>query len=127
VTALRASFESAYKRIYHRIHDNHPIEALAWRLAAVGPPINRPSRTAAKAKRAQQAKPIRKRPMLFEPWTGHRKCPVFSRYDLLSGQTLSGPAAIEEAESTTVIGPGGKAIVDANGNIVITLAGRASR
>ena len=60
------SFEMRYKRVYHRIHDNHPIEALAWRLAAVGPPINRPSRTAAKAKRAQQAKPIRKRPMLFD-------------------------------------------------------------
>ena len=31
---------------------------------------------------------------------------------------------IEEAESTTVIGPGGKATVDAHGNIVITLAGK---
>jgi N-methylhydantoinase A len=127
VPSLRASFESAYKRVYHRIHDNHPIEALAWRLAAVGPPINRPSRAAAKVKRARPAKPIRKRPMLFGPWPGHRDCAVFSRYDLSIGQSLSGPAAIEEAESTIIVGPGGKATVDLNGNIIIILAGRIQR
>ena len=127
VPSLRASFERAYKRVYHRIHDNHPIEALAWRLAAVGPPINRPSRAAAKAKRARPAKPIRKRPMLFDPWPEHRDCAVFSRYDLSTGQTLSGPAAIEEAESTTIVGPSGKATIDVNGNIVVILAGRGHR
>ena len=81
----------------------------------------------AKAKRARPAKPIRKRPMLFDSWPGHRGCAVFSRYDLSTGQTLSGPAAIEEAESTTIVGPGGKATVDVNGNIVITVAGRRHR
>jgi N-methylhydantoinase A len=122
--SLRASFEQAYKRVYHRIHDNHPIEALAWRLAAVGPPINRPSLAKIKVHHARQAKPIRKRPMLFEPWAGHRDCPVFSRYELVAGHRVAGPAVIEEAESTIVIGPGGRATVDAHGNIVITLAGR---
>ena len=35
--------------------------------------------------------------------------------------SLSGPAVIEEAKSTTVIGPGGKATIDADGNIVVTI------
>jgi N-methylhydantoinase A/oxoprolinase/acetone carboxylase beta subunit len=122
--SLRASFEHAYKRVYHRIHDNHPIEALAWRLAAVGPPINRPSRANVKAHHARPAKPSRKRPMLFEPWARHRDCPVFSRYELAAGHAVAGPAVIEEAESTTVIGPAGKATIDAHGNIVITLTGK---
>lgn len=122
--SLRASFELAYRRVYHRIHDNHPIEALAWRLAAVGPPINRPSRAKVKAHHARSAKPNRKRPMLFEPWDRHRDCPVFSRYELVAGHAVAGPAVIEEAESTTVIGPASKATIDAHGNIVITLAGK---
>ena len=125
--ALRSSFESAYKRVYHRIHDNHPIEALAWRLAAIGPAIHSPSRTAGKPKRASQPKPVRRRSMLFEPWAKHRDCNVFSRYELIDGHVLSGPAVIEEAESTTVIGPGGKAAIDAHGNIVVTIRSKVAQ
>jgi N-methylhydantoinase A len=121
---LRSAFERAYVRVYHRIHDDHPVEALAWRLAAIGPPIHRPPRAPATTRRAAPAKPTRKRPMLFAPWSRHRDCSVFSRYDLVPGSTLSGPAVIEEAESTTVIGPGGKAIIDGGRNIVITLNGK---
>jgi N-methylhydantoinase A len=124
---IRASFEEAYKRVYHRIHDGHPIEALAWRLAAEGPAIHRPVRAARTSTRSRQAKPVRKRPMLFEPWAGHRNCLVFSRYDLSPGSVLSGPAVIVEAESTTVIGPNGKAMIDADRNIVVTIAGKVSR
>jgi N-methylhydantoinase A len=126
-TAIRASFEQAYKRIYHRIHDGHAIEALAWRLAAMGPAIHRPAKSAGKPKRTRSGKPVRKRPMLFESWSEHRNCNVFSRYELTAGQSLSGPAVIEEAESTTVIGPNGKAVIDANSNIVVTIASKVSR
>jgi hypothetical protein len=34
---------------------------------------------------------------------------------------LSGPAVVEEAESTTVIGPGGSAEVDPYGTLVVTV------
>jgi N-methylhydantoinase A/oxoprolinase/acetone carboxylase beta subunit len=40
------------------------------------------------------------------------------------GKAVDGPAVIEEAESTTVIGPGAKAVIDAKGNIVILLHGK---
>jgi len=124
--AIRASFEEAYKRVYHRIHDGHPIEALAWRLAAMGPAIHRPAKASGRPKRAQKATPVRKRPMLFEPWAEHRNCQVFSRYELSAGSVLVGPAVIEEAESTTVIGPHGKAMIDADKNIVVTIGGKTS-
>jgi len=60
--------------------------------------------------------------MLFGGWSRPRSCEVHSRYDLDAGHTIIGPAVIEEAESTTVIGPGGKATIDRYGNIVVTLA-----
>ena len=65
--------------------------------------------------------------MLFESWSEHRNCNVFSRYELTVGQSLSGPAVIEEAESTTVVGPNGKATVDADRNIVVTISNKVSR
>jgi N-methylhydantoinase A/oxoprolinase/acetone carboxylase beta subunit len=123
---LRKSFENAYKRVYHRIHENHDIEALAWRLAAIGPPIYRSSRARGVTKLTGRPKPTEKRPMLFESWKKHSDCNVFSRYDLGVGHALSGPAVIEETESTTVLGPGSKARIDANGNVVVTIARKVS-
>ena len=41
---------------------------------------------------------------------------------LVAGLTLTGPAVIEERESTTVLPPGTTAVVDAYGNLVATLA-----
>jgi N-methylhydantoinase A/oxoprolinase/acetone carboxylase beta subunit len=121
--ALRKSFEKLYAKIYHRTHDDHPVEALAWRLVAKGPPITRQSRGGSKTARAQKARPRTLRPMMFDGWLRPRSCEVHSRYDLKAGHTIVGPAVIEEAESTTVIGPGGKAMIDIYGNIVISLSG----
>jgi N-methylhydantoinase A len=127
VAILRKSFEKIYAKIYHRTHDDHPVEALAWRLVAKGPPITRQSSGGKKTVRAQKAKPRTLRPMMFDGWSRPRSCEVHSRYDLKAGHTIVGPAVIEEAESTTVVGPGGKATIDGFGNIVISLSleGRA--
>ena len=43
------------------------------------------------------------------------------RPHLAAGSEIAGPALIEEANSTTLIGPGDRAVVDAIGNIVVTL------
>jgi N-methylhydantoinase A len=120
--ALRQSFEKLYANIYHRTHVDHPVEALAWRLVAKGPPITKQPRAGAGTVRARKATPHTLRPMLFGGWSRPRSCEVHSRYDLEAGHTIIGPAVIEEAESTTVIGPGGKATIDRHGNIVVTLA-----
>jgi N-methylhydantoinase A/oxoprolinase/acetone carboxylase beta subunit len=121
--ALRKSFEKLYAKIYHRTHEDHPIEALAWRLVAKGPPISKQARGVAAKTRSVKAKPRSSRPMLFDGWSRPRNCDVHSRYTLKAGHAVAGPAVIEESESTTVIGPGGKAIIDGLGNIVVTLAG----
>jgi N-methylhydantoinase A len=120
--ALRQSFERLYAKIYHRKHDDHPIEALAWRLVAKGPSITKQAAGSARGVRAQKPKPLTLRPMLFDGWSRPRNCHVHSRYNLKTGHIVTGPAVIEEAESTTVIGPRGKATVDAHGNIVVTLS-----
>jgi N-methylhydantoinase A len=79
---------------------------------------------AAPVRGSRKIKPDGARPMLFAGWTRHRSCAVYSRYDMGPGKAVAGPAVIEEAESTTVIGPGAKAVIDTKGNIVILLHGK---
>jgi N-methylhydantoinase A len=47
--------------------------------------------------------------------------PVYDRYALAPGMTIAGPALIEERESTCVITPGNRAVVDDALNIVAEL------
>jgi len=47
---------------------------------------------------------------------------VLWRPGLPAGTEIVGPAGIEEPNSTTLLPPGDRAIIDGTGNIVITLA-----
>jgi N-methylhydantoinase A len=46
------------------------------------------------------------------------RCPVYDRYALGPGARVKGPALIEEAESTVVLGAEFDAVVDRQGNLV---------
>ena len=48
--------------------------------------------------------------------------PVYDRAKLLPGQTLAGPAVIEQLDATTVLGPGDHCQVDGAGNLIVELA-----
>ena len=119
--AIRRAFEDSYERVYRRIHDGHDVETLTWRLVAEGPPIvNADELHHARPKAGRRALTGR-RPMLFEGWDGARDCAVYDRQLLAPRRRVRGPAAIEETESTIVVGPGAYAVVDQYGNIVIEL------
>jgi N-methylhydantoinase A len=62
------------------------------------------------------------RPVYFPETGGFTECPVYDRYRLRAGDTLSGPAIVEERESTVVIIPDSRASVDRSGNIVVDLS-----
>jgi len=118
--ALRRAFERHYERVYRRLHDDHAVEALTWRLVAEGPPIGDAHDLAVAAPARARALTGR-RPMLFEGWPAPRPCPVYRRRLLAPGRRVRGPAVIEDADSTIVVGPGARAVVDRHGNIVIDL------
>ena len=65
-----------------------------------------------------------RRPMLFEGWSKARDCAVYDRRLLAPGRRVRGPAAIEETESTIIVGPDAQAVVDDYGNIVIELTSK---
>jgi N-methylhydantoinase A/oxoprolinase/acetone carboxylase beta subunit len=49
--------------------------------------------------------------------------PVYDRYALRAGDTLAGPAIVEEKESTLVVGPQASVSVDEYGSLIVRPAG----
>jgi len=68
------------------------------------------SRAKAKAKSSRRA---------YVAEAGFRRVPVFNRDGLQLGNTVKGPAIIEEATSTTVLRPGDSLNVDKFGNLIV--------
>jgi N-methylhydantoinase A/oxoprolinase/acetone carboxylase beta subunit len=61
----------------------------------------------------------RSRPVYFPEPAAFVPTAVYDRYSLPSGATLAGPAIVEERESTLILPPDSRAMVDAYGNVVI--------
>lgn len=56
------------------------------------------------------------------PDTGYVDCTVYDRYGLTAGASYSGPAVVEERESTTVIGSDARFMIDKYLNLIIDIA-----
>jgi N-methylhydantoinase A len=54
---------------------------------------------------------------------GWHDTPIHRREHLPIGATLTGPAIVEQLDTTTVIEPGDRVVVDALGNLEITVGG----
>jgi N-methylhydantoinase A len=82
------------------------------------------SRVVLEGRRGGDAGAARKgeRPVYFPGAGGFVSTAVYDRYRLGIGDTLAGPAVVEEEGSTLVVGPGAAARVSASGNIIMTLA-----
>jgi N-methylhydantoinase A len=65
--------------------------------------------------------PEQTRPVVFDDPERPHDARILWRPALAAGTEIVGPAVIEEPNSTTLLPPGDRAIIDAHGNIVITL------
>jgi N-methylhydantoinase A len=119
--AITASFEEAYRALYHRLPQGVPIEALNWRLTVSGPPPHLAfSGTGAAARSSADAVKGTRRAWFAEA-AGWVETPVYDRYALGPGASFEGPAIVEERESTAVIGPGARCQVDDGLTIVVSM------
>ena len=120
LATIRESFFASYRLHFGRLVEDASIEGLSWRLACVAP--NTDIRITARGSQGGEGTNARRgeRPVLFEGH-GWQTCPVYDRYALRTGATFSGPALIEERESTCVVGPGTQVSVDEMKNLVIEL------
>jgi N-methylhydantoinase A len=124
VESLRAAYERAYLDAYARLIPGAPVEALSWRLTALGPAppaafLESGSGEGATADAAVALKG--ERPAWFPEFEDYRAVPVYDRYRLRPGASFAGPAIVEERESTVVVVPGASCRVDAHVSLVIDL------
>ncbi len=69
--------------------------------------------------------PIEVRQVLWAEGQRYVETPVFARTHFTSGDRVSGPAILEQVDSTVVLPPGSSAVADASGNIVIDVGTEA--
>jgi N-methylhydantoinase A/oxoprolinase/acetone carboxylase beta subunit len=113
---VRVSFHDIYAARYGYANPAEPVEVVTWKLSAVG---GSPRIALAKAA-ASSADARRKgtRRAYFPEARGYTDTPVYDRYELAAGTSLTGPAIVEERESTTVLPPGVTATVDEYANLI---------
>src|SRR5256712_870416 len=136
---ITASFESAYRALYHRLPQGVPIEALNWRLtvsgpqpstglsgrsepgrASIRPPSVQAGRTAPTTTGSARATKGARRAYFAEA-RGFLETPVYDRHALDAGAEFAGPAIVEERESTAVVGPGARCRVDDGFGLVVEM------
>ncbi len=118
--ALEAAFEEVYRRLYGRTAPGVALEALTWRVVASGPrpEIRLMAEDGGTANAAEAIKG--ERPIYLPGRRDFATVPVYDRYRLGPGASFTGPAVVEERESTVIIG-GGRTEIDAYRNLIVTL------
>jgi N-methylhydantoinase A len=117
----RDAFLGAYKREYGYNDPDTPIEITDWHVIAtiVG---GRIGHRLALPRAIESADPVRGHRSAFFPEAGGMvSTAVLDRYSMKVSTVYSGPALVEERESTTVVLPGDTVALSENGNLVITV------
>ena len=117
IAALRAAFDATYATLFGRIIPRLEVEAVTWTLA-LSEPRARPSPSARPA-RAEAGEPIGTRRMVEADGGETVSAAVYARATLPPGASVTGPAAIVEAGTTTIVPSGRVARVGADGELVI--------
>ena len=118
------SFHNKHEAIYGYSMREENVELVNARVMAIGM-VTKPRLAEQRLFNEQPSKEalLTTRDVFFEKYNNYVKCPIFIREKLRSGNQISGPAVIEQYDSTTVIYPDWKAKVDKFGNLLLTIRG----
>jgi N-methylhydantoinase A len=119
---LTALHRKEYRRLYNREGPDVPLEAVTWRLEVAAPqPEIRLDGEKGDPRAPDEAQKGSREIYLPED-EDFRTVPVYDRYRLDPGAVFEGPAVIEERESTVILGPEGRAEIDAARNLIVRWA-----
>jgi 5-oxoprolinase (ATP-hydrolysing) len=116
--AVADRFHRRYEQLFARTNRAMALEFVNWRLSAAGraPELKFAQLPAGPREPAGARKSTR--PAYFGE-QGFIETPVYDRYRLRAGMLIRGPAIVEERESTAVLPPGDRAVVDRYGNLIV--------
>ena len=120
VSRLVADFHLRHEQLYTFANPEADVEIVNLRLRALGlmEKLELPNLAAAGNGATPPSGQTR---MVHFSAAGFLEAPVYARESLLAGHTISGPAIVDQPDTTTVIFPGQKAEVDAYGNLIATV------
>ncbi len=121
VSAIITAFEEVYRRLYERLSQSVPLEIINWRVISSSPTPEVSLQVIQAESPAAQAAQKGSREAYIPEMGGYRDIPVYSRYRLLPGTSLPGPAIVEERESTMIVGPDSRFSIDEQWNLIVEL------
>ena len=114
--ALQAAFDASYKKLYGRLCEGVPVEAIHWRVTVSGPEPEICDVVSVGEVAGDQVSEGQRDVLFANDKYGTE---VYKRHKLGKGVVLKGPAIVEEVESTTVLPPGWVLQVDDTGNLIL--------
>jgi N-methylhydantoinase A len=120
-SAIRAAFERDYRQLYGYVQEGARIETVNLRVAGIGrvPPLAlRPPPGAEAPPRA-----VATRSVWIGPETGRADTAVYDGAALRPGHRVAGPAIVEEATTTLIVGADDTLTVTGAGNYLIEIGG----
>jgi N-methylhydantoinase A len=117
VEKLRSRFFAVHDQFYGFHNEDDPVEIINVRLT-VSAALTRMIRPKSSKQQSSRPRPLQHRRVWFSR-ARPMKTPIYDRAELRSGQTIAGPAIVEQFDSTTVLYPGDRLKVDDVGNLLV--------
>lgn len=117
---VRDSFHKEYEKVYGYQQNDAEVEVVDWHLVATIPSKKRTNDNTNTQNVSNENK-ISYRDAYFPSAGGFVKSKVISRYNMVLGERIIGPALIEERESTTIVPPGDEAYINERGHLIIEI------
>jgi N-methylhydantoinase A len=111
------NFHDVHERVFAVRDTGSPIETVSWKARLTVQIAPEPA-TISNGRAAAEATPSGQRDCYFGE-EGFIATPIYKAVGLAAGQTISGPAIVEEATTTLVINPGMRVAVSAAGNYLL--------
>jgi N-methylhydantoinase A len=117
---LAPRFHAEHDRVYGFSAESEPIECVSLRLTTIGRIAKPPPFELAPG---DAPEPKARRDVYFAEAGGYVDCPIYDRAALGAGARTAGPAVVEQFDSTTIVHPGYRLLVDEHGNLIIEREG----
>jgi N-methylhydantoinase A len=118
--AIRDAFLETYRQLFGKVPPVAAIEIINIRVAVSAPTGDGRLKTDSGTRPAGKALKSKRRAWV-STLDAYVEVPVYDRGALMVGDVVEGPAIVEEASSTLIVPPNGRAVTDSSGNIVVDL------
>jgi N-methylhydantoinase A/oxoprolinase/acetone carboxylase beta subunit len=116
---IEGAFTKTYHELYGHVLEGIPVELVTWRVVAGGR-LGAVSVEFHDPQDRTDAVGANTRPVYWHESASYVDSPVFDRYALAPGVVVTGPAVVEERESTVLVPPGAVGEIDGYRNLIVT-------